>query len=110
MIATVVTVVSIGTKVVRTIESAFPYLTTMSMIIFVAGIAIYVYETYWKRRMLERDLDRFDELTRIVLTRYLESKETIDAETVKYAIELINQITHTDREVLTANLSTKGSP
>lgn len=80
------------------VQAALPYSVALAIAFLVSGLGIYIYETSHKRKLLLRALDRFDDLTKIVLSRYLESKECIDAETVEYAIRLVNQITHNDRQ------------
>ncbi len=92
---------------IEALESTFPWLICFGALLLVSGTLLYIYETSWKRKMLQRALDRFDELSKIVLTKYLESKQQVDYETVKAALDLINAVTHADRENILSQTKNK---
>ena len=100
ILAILVILSAILSKAIVTIGNVFPYLVGLSAFLAVLGIAIYFVETNWKRKMAQRAMDRFDEFSRLLLQRYLDSKKEIDAETVDYGLGLLRKIAESEGRVV----------
>ena len=84
------------------VAQIFPYVVFLTSLLAIIGIAIYIFEKSWKRKMMQRSLDRFDELISILFTRYLEKE--IDYEKLKTAFELLSTITGVDIDRINESL------
>jgi hypothetical protein len=108
ILAILVILSAILSKAIEAIGNVFPYLVGLSAVLAVLGIAIYFVETNWKRKMAQRAMDRFDEFSRLLLQRYLDSKEKVDAETVDYGLGLLRKIAESEGRVAShKSLATK---
>jgi hypothetical protein len=84
------------------IKSCFPFVTTMASVGLALGCGIFFYEASWKRKMLEEAQKRTDKIIDLVITKYLEGKQQIDAETVNYVLGLTKIITTSNKNSIHA--------
>ncbi len=89
---------------VAVMEKLFPYIILLACILAVIGIMIYLFEISWKKRMIQRSLDRFDDFIKIFFSKYLEGKEHIEAEHLEYGIRLLSRITGGDLQRMEESL------
>lgn len=79
LVALVLGVILVPTTLLlqATLTNVFPALLALSVILSVMGAVLYVLESYWRRRAVERSLERYHRHVDTVLGKYFEGKYAV---------------------------------
>ena len=86
-------------------KDVIPYLMLLVGLLAILGSAMYLIEVNWKRKMIERALDRHDEYLKLFFTRHVEHKNEFSLPDAAAAMTEVMRITQGDWSRLEATSS-----
>jgi hypothetical protein len=68
------------------------YIFLFACFLAIIGLAIYIFDTYWKRKQIISSLDQYNTNCMIVFNKYIESKGKVDKECLESSINSLRDI------------------